>query len=62
MSRLNEQVIVKHQIDVEVSTFGADALLAGNESKPLTQLKQKTLELLDQGLLKSGFQDDSGIG
>ncbi|MNP06322.1 hypothetical protein D3C76_982990 [compost metagenome] len=57
-----EQVVVEHQIDVEVFAVGTDALLAGNECEALSQLQQEALQLFDKRLFDLAFLKLAGIG
>jgi len=42
-----EQVIVEHQVKVEVTRLGADALLASDEGKVFAQFQEKGLEVVE---------------
>ncbi len=47
-----EQVIIEHQVDIEVVGFAADAELPPDEGQTLAHLQQELLEIADDG----GFQ------
>lgn len=50
-----EQVVIEHQVDVEILRFCADALLTSNEGEALAQLQQEPLQLVDERLFQVGF-------
>ena len=51
-----QHVVIEDQIDVKILRRSADALLARDECKPLTQFQQKRLEISNQRLLQFRFQ------
>ena len=57
-----EQVVLEHQVNVEVTTFGADTLLAGDKGKSLAQFQQKALQLIHQCLFQVAFQHRTRVG
>ena len=56
-----EQIVIKHQINVEIAALGADALLAADKGEALAQLQQKALQLRHQRLFQIAFQQRPGM-
>jgi len=52
-----EQIIVEHEINVKVLRVRAHPHLPSDKSKALAQLKQESLQVVNQALLQSGFQE-----
>ena len=50
-----QDIIVKHEVDVEMSAFDVEMFLPGNEGKASAKLKQELLQMIDERLLNVGF-------
>lgn len=52
-----KQVVVKHQIDVEVLLLETQTLLAGDERETFAKFQEKRLQVFDDRLLDRGFPE-----
>ena len=50
-----EQVVIKHQIHVEVFVLESHSLLSGDEGEALAKFQEEGLEIVDDGLFNGGF-------
>ena len=50
-----QNVVVKHEVDVEMAAFDVEMFLPGNERKASAEFKQELLQMIDKRLLKIGF-------
>ena len=57
-----EQVVVEDEVDVEVLRLGADSLLAGDEREALAQFEEEGLQIVQQGVLQTRFQQFARAG
>ena len=50
-----QDIIIKHEVDVEMSAFDIEMFLPSNEGKASAKFKQKLLQMIDERLFEIGF-------